>query len=155
MLCLVWRFSRSVVSDPLRPLCPRDSPDKSTGTGCHFHLQRIFLTQRSSLGLLHWRADSLPTELWGKPNVVFNFCCIAKWLSYTYTYIYILHILFHSDLSQDTGSISLYCAIGLCFYSSVPGGLVVRIRHSHCLSVNVAEVSVSVIYYYFKNHHKI
>ena len=30
--------------------------------------------------------QTLPTELWGKPNVVFNFCCVAKWLSYTFTY---------------------------------------------------------------------
>lgn len=111
-----WRFSRSVVSDPLQPLCPRDSPGKSTGAGCRFRLQRIFLTQRSNLGLLHWHAGSLPTELRGKPKVVFNFCCIAKWLSYTYVYIhiYILHILFHSDLSQDIGYISLHCAVGLC-----------------------------------------
>ena len=43
--------SRSVVPDSLRPrglpptrlLCPWDSPDKSTGVGCHFLLQGIFL----------------------------------------------------------------------------------------------------------------
>ena len=28
--------------------------------GCHFLLQRIFLTQGSNSGLLHWQADSLP-----------------------------------------------------------------------------------------------
>ena len=40
-------------------------------------------------------------------------------------------------------------------YPSVPGGLVVRIRHSHCLSLNVAGVSVLVIYCCVTNHHKI
>ena len=55
--------SRSVVSYSLRPhglwparlLCPWDSPDKNTGVDCHSLLQRIFLTQRSNLGLLHCR----------------------------------------------------------------------------------------------------
>ena len=36
---------------------------KNTGVACHFFLQGIFLTQGSNLGLLHWQADSLPTEL--------------------------------------------------------------------------------------------
>ena len=38
-----------------RLLCPWDSPGKRTGVGCHFVLQRIFLTQRLNLGLLHCR----------------------------------------------------------------------------------------------------
>ena len=38
--------------------------------GSHFLLQGIFLTQELNLGLLHWQADSLPTELRGKPSVV-------------------------------------------------------------------------------------
>ena len=48
-----WKFSRLVVSDslwahglyPTRLLCPRDFPGKSPGMGCHFLLQRIFLTR--------------------------------------------------------------------------------------------------------------
>ena len=42
--------------------CPRNFPGKNTGTGCHFLLQGICLTQRLNprlLSLLHWRADSL------------------------------------------------------------------------------------------------
>ena len=31
-------------------LCPWDFPAKSTGVGCHFLLQRIFLTKVKSLG---------------------------------------------------------------------------------------------------------
>ena len=38
-----------------RLLHPWDSPGKSTGVGCHFLLQGIFLTQRSNPGLLHCR----------------------------------------------------------------------------------------------------
>ena len=32
-----------------------DSPGKNTGVGCHFLLQRIFLTQGSNPQLLHWQ----------------------------------------------------------------------------------------------------
>ena len=56
-----WKWSRSVMFDSLRPngllpttiLHPWDFPDKSTGVGCHFLLQRIFATQGSKLGLPH------------------------------------------------------------------------------------------------------
>ena len=36
-------------------LCPWEFSGKNTGMGCHFLLQRIFLTQGSKLGLLHCR----------------------------------------------------------------------------------------------------
>ena len=60
--------SRSVVSDSVRPhgqqpaglLCPWDSLGKSTGVGCQFLLQGIFLTQALNPCLLHWQVDSLP-----------------------------------------------------------------------------------------------
>ena len=45
----VWPCGRS----PARLLCPWDSQGKNTGVGCHFLLQRIFLTQGSNLHLLH------------------------------------------------------------------------------------------------------
>ena len=40
---------------PTRLLRPWDFPGKSTGVGCNFLLQRLFLTQELNLGLLHWR----------------------------------------------------------------------------------------------------
>ena len=40
---------------PTRFLCPRDSPGKNTGVGCHFLLQGISPTQESNPGLLHCR----------------------------------------------------------------------------------------------------
>ena len=52
--------SNSIMPDSLWPhwlqptslLWPWDFPDKDTGMGCHFLLQRIFLTQESNSGLL-------------------------------------------------------------------------------------------------------
>ena len=41
--------------NPTKLLCPWDSPGKTTGVGCHFLLQGIFLTQELNLRLLHCR----------------------------------------------------------------------------------------------------
>ena len=40
---------------PVRLLCPWDSPGKNTGVGCHVLLQGIFPTQGSNPGLLQCR----------------------------------------------------------------------------------------------------
>ena len=40
---------------PTRLLCPWDFPGKTTGVGCHFFLQGIFLTQGLNLRPLHCR----------------------------------------------------------------------------------------------------
>ena len=55
---------------PIRLLCPWNSPGKNAGVGCHFLPQGILPTQGSNpspLGLLHWRADSLPLRYLGSP----------------------------------------------------------------------------------------
>ena len=39
----------------IRLLCPRDSPGKNIGVGCHALLQGIFPTQGSNPGLLYFR----------------------------------------------------------------------------------------------------
>ena len=55
-----------------RVLCPGDFPGKNTGVGCHFLLQRIFLTQELNLDLLcllHWQVDSLPLSHLGSPII--------------------------------------------------------------------------------------
>ena len=53
-----------------RLLSPWDFPGKNTGVGCHFLLQRIFLTQglRASPASLALQIDSLPSEPAGKPS---------------------------------------------------------------------------------------
>ena len=58
--------------DCSRLLCPWDSPGKSTGMGCHFLLQGIFMTQGSNphfLCSLYWQVGSLPLEPPGKPSL--------------------------------------------------------------------------------------
>ena len=44
-------FNRMNCSSPCSFLCPRDSPGKNTGVGCHALLQRTSLTQRWNPGL--------------------------------------------------------------------------------------------------------
>ena len=56
------------VLEPTRLLCPCDFPGKNTGAGCHFLLQGIFPVRGSNPHLLHWQADSLPSEPPGKPQ---------------------------------------------------------------------------------------
>ena len=56
--CVSSRFSCVQLFSTLwtvaaRLLCPWDSPGENTGVGYHDLLQRIFLTQVSSPGLLH------------------------------------------------------------------------------------------------------
>ena len=99
----------SVVSDSLQPrgleptslFCPRDSPGKNTGVGCHFLLQGIFLIQRSNphlLCLLHWQADSLPLHYLGFPSLytlintchLYSFLMIAVLTSMTWYVIVVL-----------------------------------------------------------------
>ena len=46
-----------------------------------------------------------------------NFCCTAKWLSYTYMYILFFNILFHYGLSQDNEYSSLCSTVGPCCLS--------------------------------------
>ena len=43
------------------------SQGKNTGVGCHFLLQRTFLTQGLNPHLLHWQANSLPLSHQGSP----------------------------------------------------------------------------------------
>ena len=73
-LCVLSQFIRvqfiaSLWTKAPQALCPRDSPGKNTGVGCHALLQRIFPTQGSNphlLRLLHWQAGSLPLMPPGK-----------------------------------------------------------------------------------------
>ena len=51
--------------EPGRLLCPWDSPDKSTGGGCHALLQGIFPNQGMNprlLSLLHWQIGFFTTS---------------------------------------------------------------------------------------------
>ena len=52
-----------------RLLCPWDFPGKSTGVGCHFLLQGIFLTQGSNPALVHCRQTFYPLSHQGSPTI--------------------------------------------------------------------------------------
>ena len=54
---------------PTRLLCPRNSPGKNTGGGCHFLLQGVFPTQGQNVCYLHWPVESLLSEPQGSPCV--------------------------------------------------------------------------------------
>jgi len=57
-----------------RLFCPWDFPGKNTGVGCHFLLQRIFLTQGSNPHFLHLTGGFFNTEPPGKPfNIYVTF----------------------------------------------------------------------------------
>ena len=55
-----------------RILCPWYFPGKNTGVGCPALFQRIFPIHGSNPGLSHCRADSVPTEIWGKPMYAYT-----------------------------------------------------------------------------------
>ena len=52
-------------------LCPWDFPGKSTGVGCQFLLQKIFLTQGLNPGLPHCRQTLYPPVLFGNYKLLF------------------------------------------------------------------------------------
>ena len=52
---------------PIRLLCPWDSPGKNTRVGCHFLLQGIFQIQGSNPGLLHCRQILYHLSCLGSP----------------------------------------------------------------------------------------
>ena len=75
-MCYPFKWSHSVVSNSLRShglyltrlLHPWNFSGKSTGVGCHFLLQGIFLTQGSNPGLPHCRQTLYCLCHQGSPN---------------------------------------------------------------------------------------
>ena len=54
-VCVLVALSCATLCNPTRLFCPWDSPGKNTRVSNHSQLQRIFLTQGSCTGFLHWR----------------------------------------------------------------------------------------------------
>ena len=81
----VWLFAILWTIACQSPLCPWDSPGKSTRVGCNALLQGIFPTQGlnpSLLHLLHWQVDSLPLSYWTSPKLCLRLHCsrlISGW----------------------------------------------------------------------------
>ena len=77
-------------------LCPRNSPGKNTGVGCHFLLQGIFLTQGLNLGLPYCRQTLYQLSHQGR-----RYCWYPGVYIYIYIYIYIhiyIYILYWSTV---------------------------------------------------------
>ena len=105
IITLKWKkkWSHSVVSDssrphglqPIRLFHPWDFPGKRTGVGCHFLLQRIFLTQVLNPGLPHCRQTLHYLSHQGNPMVNYlnqsnNFICSSFWITLpTLHFIYV------------------------------------------------------------------
>ena len=90
---------------PTRVPCPRHSPDKNTGVGCHDLLQGIFPTRGSGpsfLHLLHWQAGSLPLTPPGKPQtcVYIYICCLVAESCLTLLRSHGLYIAHQAPLSM-------------------------------------------------------
>ena len=64
------RLSSSSSSSSSRLLCPRDSPGKNTGVGCHFLLQGIFPTQGLKPGLMNCRQILYHLSHQGSPCLI-------------------------------------------------------------------------------------
>ena len=92
-ICVYAQSCMTLCDSVARLLCPCNFPGKSTGMGCHFLLQGIFLIQGSNSRLLHWQADSFfffflagwffITAPPGKPN---------KWQNSTEKPVYFIQI---------------------------------------------------------------
>ena len=77
---------------PARLLCPRDSPGKNTGVGCHALLQGICLTHRLNphlLCLLHFRQILYPLSHLESPSVA-CFWSLFSWYLWVHTFVTML-----------------------------------------------------------------
>ena len=81
---------------------------------CHFLLQGIFPTQGSNLSLLHWQADSLTTELPGKPVPSSIYKFKKEFLAHCFlmmTHVYLIDYLsFFPKQMQNHCRDNVHCA---------------------------------------------
>ena len=156
MVLRVSDWSCSVVSDSLQPhglqpirfLCPWDSPAKNTGVDCHFLLQGIFPTQGSNRGLRHCRQTlyPLPSKLPGSVcsfKSMFTFALILMvWLTslamITSRSIHVaangIVLFFMAEWYSIVCVCVFVCVYHILFnHSSVKGHLV----YFHVLAINV------------------
>ena len=81
---LVFPILKPHELQPTRLLCPRYSPGKNTGVGCHCLLQDIFPTQELNMSLLHlllWQEDSLPLSHLETPFFIYHFSSVVQVIS--------------------------------------------------------------------------
>ena len=79
--CMLSHFSCARLFATLWTIACQDSPDKNTGVGCHFLLQRVFMTQGSNPSLLnlpHWQVGSLPLAPPGDPHFPIKYSKVSQ-----------------------------------------------------------------------------
>ena len=114
---------------PGSELHPWDSPGKNTGVDCLSLLQGIFPIQGSNLSLLHWRADSLPSE---PPRKSSFYICI------------LFQVLSPCRLSQNIGRSSLCYKVGPCRLFHTWSCLVAKSCRTICRPMNDSPPGSSV-----------
>ena len=122
MFGLVWLFATPWTIACQPPLCSWDFSSRDTGVGCHFLLQRIFLTQRLNPCLLHCGqilyhlAIHLPNIYWVHTMCQALFC--VQWTKLTKN-----PALCKSHSNGASSSIPLFwgcCSASVrCFWSQV------------------------------------
>ena len=78
-------------------LCPRNSPGKNTGVGCHSLLQGIFLTQGSNPGLPHCRQIPYYMIHQGSPCSSFSFIQFQKLFIFCFSQVFIFKLSLSSN----------------------------------------------------------
>ena len=118
-----WASPRPIASESLEGVGPRSLEfyKHPRWFWCKLTFQNIFNPSSDQAGYFFSNAFSYFLKMLFYSSIVnlqccINFCCIAKWFSYTYAYI-LFHILFHYGLSQDIVYSSLCYTGGPCCLS--------------------------------------
>ena len=70
----------------------RNLEGKNTAVGCHFLLQRIFLTQGLNMGLLLCQGNSLPLSHLGSPPLGYLLSTLLPKKLHSVSYLYLLSL---------------------------------------------------------------
>ena len=86
-----WLTLQPRALQPVRLLCPWDSPGKNIGVGCHFLLQAILPTEGLNLGLLHCRQILYPEPIYLLPtfgHLTFWGSLLVEWDTDLFLWLY-------------------------------------------------------------------
>ena len=86
LLSRVWLFAIPWTVKPTRLLHPRNFPGRSTGVGCLFLLQGIFLTQGSNPGVQHCRQMPYLLSHQGSPGAKYSFKSHGKLMIFSHPF---------------------------------------------------------------------
>ena len=89
---------------------------KNTGTGCHFLLQGIFLTQGSNSHLLHWQAGSTPEP----PGNLLLVLCVCQSFSHVLLFATPCTVAFQAPLSREFSRQEYWSGLPVPFPGDLP-----------------------------------